>query len=76
MSHHKLIYRVFPDDQEVTNQEWRRADEWSEGLKIFSDFNEAWSFAHLAKLSTQVSWIIMEVPVGGVRPSLCTCWEV
>lgn len=79
MSHHGVTYWIYPEDRVKSGilvSEWEKADSWIDGAAFRGDFKEAESLAMLATRSTQVPFVVVEVPKGGIRPKLCYYWEV
>lgn len=77
MSHHGLGYRIYPDDKsELPREKWVKADRYINGLEFSRDFNEAISIAKKAYRATKYPFVVVEVPLGGVRPKLCDAWIV
>lgn len=78
MSHHGVVYRVYPDDEAkgYSHAEWVRADRWINGLSAKRDFNEAVALAELGAENCRYPFVIMEVPRGGKRPEKCPAWTV
>ena len=77
MSHHKHGYRIYPeDDKSITDDKWKKADRWINGVEFRNDFNEAVAFAKIGARSCGIPFVVVEVPLGGVRPKLCDCWVI
>ena len=75
MSHNGLGYRVYPDNEAPhTIEQWRKADEWINGMKFKKDFNEAISIAKLGVENCKTPFVVQELPIGGKMPKNTSCW--
>lgn len=76
MSHHGVVYRVYPDDETkgYSHAEWVQANNWINGFGTKRDFYEAASLAELAAENCRFPFVLMEVPRGGKRPERCPVW--
>jgi len=79
MSHHGHGYRIYPDDSnnpKVSHEQWVKADTWINGLSFKKDFNEAVAIAKLGVRSCGTPFVVMEIPLGGIRPEMCNIWLI
>ena len=77
MSHHANGYRIFADDEtNHTNEEWRKAYDWINGLEFRKDYNEAFSLAKICAVSCRFPFVVQYLPIGGKRPEYTDTWVV
>ena len=64
MSHNRIVYRIYADDQSPhTNEEWNNADRHINGLAYSGDKNEAFAIAKKAAKNCQYPFVVLAVPV-------------
>jgi hypothetical protein len=78
MSHNKLVYKVYPDNEayHIDESRWRNANHYLNGYVVSFDFNEAWALAKMAVKHTKYPMIIEEINWGGVGDGLCHYWRI
>lgn len=77
MSHHAHGYRIYPDDnKKIPNEVWIKADFWINGFAFKRDFKEAVALAKIGARSCGIPFIVHEVAIGGIKPSLSDAWLI
>ena len=51
-------YIIYSDDENLTQDEWMKADEFINGIEVFFDLNEAISRAIVCSKSTGVPFVV------------------
>lgn len=77
MSKHKRIYRIYPDDQSPhTNEEWKQADRYINGMASSGDMHEAVAIAIKAVKNCRFPFVVMEINLPNKPRKPCACWIV
>ena len=77
MSHNRIVYRIYADDQSPhTNEEWKKANRYINGLAYSGDKKEAFAIAKKAAKNCQYPFVVLAVPVQKNNRSLCDAWVV
>lgn len=64
MSHNRVVYRIYADDETThTNDQWRVANRYINGLSYSGDRKEAFSIARKAAKNCGYPFVVMAVPV-------------
>ena len=77
MSHSRMQYRIYADDQTAhTGEEWAAADSFINGLAYSGDKNEAFAIAKKAAKNCQYPFVVLAVPVPKNNGMLCDAWVI
>ena len=77
MSHSRMQYRIYADDQTAhTGEEWAAADSFINGLAYSGDKNEAFAIAKKAAKNCQYPFVVLAVPVPKNNSMLCDAWVI
>lgn len=78
MSHHRIQYRIYADDQTAhTSEEWSIADRYINGLSYSGDKKEAFAIAKKAYKNCKFPFVVLAVPIPKRdKEKLCAAWIV
>jgi len=77
MSRHKIVYRIYADDQTPhTSEDWAIADRHINGLAYSCDFREAVAIAKKSAKNCKFPFVVLAVPIGGKRAEQCDAWVI
>lgn len=77
MSHNRINYRIYADDQTShTDEEWSIADRYINGFAYSGDKKEAFAIAKKAQMNCKFPFVVLAVPVPKREGQLCDAWIV